>query len=432
LTGAMLAPPAPLAPWSPCRKQPGRQLLAATAAVLVARWARGLCQAFEGASALYCPYAFTLFPKSYLNRSSNTPASVGAVVRDLKVIVCFAAAGYVVCYSRQRFMGAPYVPQMKRGGLPTPSSGALLAAGLYGANIAYNVLNKRVLMAYPHPLVVTTLNLCTCSLCCLVACFFGVHTAPPRLARTCVKLLPLMVFHWAGILLANVSVSEVNISFTHTVKSAEPVFTAIFATLICGTATSSRGWLCLTLVCAGVALATTTELSFTWVGFWAAMASNVSVSLRSVLSKKILDDHTVEDPLGLTMLLHCGAFVISLAVALASEPAALLSVCWTSVATSALAVGPLVWVFNVASFMILTWASPVTHSMIRALRRPMVVVASIVAFGTAVRPTNLGGIAAALIGAWLYNTSTESKKHLSHAEMPLPSVPSQLLRVNSV
>ena len=65
---------------------------------------------------------------------------------------------------------------------------------LYGANIAYNVINKRVLLAHPHPCLVRTLvsvqdgchfhlpcryvevtgiNLCSSSLCCVVCWMLG-------------------------------------------------------------------------------------------------------------------------------------------------------------------------------------------------------------------------------------------------------------------
>ncbi|KAK3447258.1 hypothetical protein EUGRSUZ_A02829, partial [Eucalyptus grandis] len=38
----------------------------------------------------------------------------------------------------------------------------------------------------------------------------------------------------------------------------------------------------------GVALASMTEASFNWAGFWSAMASNLSNQSRNVLSKKVM------------------------------------------------------------------------------------------------------------------------------------------------
>lgn len=374
-----------------------------------------------------------LFPKSYLDRRSKQfvqEPSAESVARDIKVILFFATAGYIVCYSKQRFMGVPFVQQIAQQQVPSPNRGALLAAGLYGANVAYNVLNKRVLIAYPYPLIVTTMNLGMCSLCCIAAWIVGLHSSPKLLSsyRYTLRLLPLIVVHWAGTYLANISVCEVNISFTHTVKSAEPVFTAIFAAVMLGTSTSARAWLWLTLVCAGVALASTTERSFTWLGFWAAMASNITVSLRTVLSKGLLDSQPVQDPLGFIMALHCGAFALSLTVALTIEGGAVLHVLETPIAARALAIGPLVWVFNVASVLVLTWTSPVAHAMIRALRRPVLVMASILAFGTAMRPLNVGGVAAALVGAWLFNNCSPSSGPAFHDGEDPQAMSSELLK----
>mmetsp|Transcript_39002 Transcript_39002/g.121505 ORF Transcript_39002/g.121505 Transcript_39002/m.121505 type:complete len:439 (+) Transcript_39002:77-1393(+) len=404
-------------------------------AVACAQAARSLPAAWRGGPALRpSPPAFvpkSLFPKSYLDRASlkRRQASAIPVIRDLKVVVLFAAAGYLACYSSQRWMGAPDVPQIRQKQPPSPNVGALLAAGLYGANVAYNVLNKRVLLAYPHPVVVTTMNLLTCSLCCVMAWAAGISRAPPRPTREHARLLPLVLFHWAGIFLANVSVSEVNISFTHTVKAAEPVFTAVFAMALLGTAISSRDWLYLMLVCAGVALASTTELSFTWLGFWAAMASNVTVSLRTVLSKKLIDDKMIQDPMSFIMVLHCGAFVISLVVALVLEGTAVLKAFSSPILASGLAIGPLVWVFNTASILVLSRTSPVAHSMIRALRRPILVLASIIAFGTAMNALNVGGVIAALVGVWLFNSGSDSEgQKLQCGGASMPRIPSRLLR----
>lgn len=91
-------------------------------------------------------------------------------------------------YSQQRWLCVPHAVEEIAPGPPSPQNGALLAAGslglimlrcyweleksdgqpdvlrkckvqptairdlrLYGANIAYNVINKRVLLAHPHP-----------------------------------------------------------------------------------------------------------------------------------------------------------------------------------------------------------------------------------------------------------------------------------------
>ena len=41
----------------------------------------------------------------------------------------------------------------------------------------------------------------------------------PELTKSVRKLMGLAVLHWSGMLFSNISVSEVHISFTHTVKA---------------------------------------------------------------------------------------------------------------------------------------------------------------------------------------------------------------------
>eukprot|EP00401_Gymnodinium_catenatum_P083077 CAMPEP_0117616792 /NCGR_PEP_ID=MMETSP0784-20121206/85245_1 /TAXON_ID=39447 /ORGANISM="" /LENGTH=238 /DNA_ID=CAMNT_0005420585 /DNA_START=527 /DNA_END=1239 /DNA_ORIENTATION=+ len=212
---------------------------------------------------------------------------------------------------------------------------------------------------------------------------------------------------------ANVSISEVNIAFTHTVKAMEPIFTAAFM-MACGdsvTIPSPRGWASLVAVVAGVTVASTTEVSFTVLGFYAAMASNVTVSLRTVLSKRLLDSNVI-DLFNVIAILHCGSFLVSFPIALLLEGKELPAIL-SSPSTCAMMpfTGLLVWVFNIASMHMLSKTSAVTHSLIRTLRRPMLVMASIVAFGSAVEPLNIVGIVMALGGAWLYNKA----KHVTVA-----------------
>ncbi|CAE8610673.1 unnamed protein product [Polarella glacialis] len=365
-----------------------------------------------------------LFPKSYMDKEGETGTSIGGrvkplIARDFMVIAVFAFGGYAVSFLNQKFVACPHLAQIRRASPPPPHVGALLAAALYGANIAYNVMNKRLLLAHPCPLSVTTMNFGTASMCCMLAWGLGVQK-PAKLTRElCARLVPLVLLHWAGILAANVAVCEVNIAFTHTVKSAEPFFTAAFSMAFLGAVPSKQAWFSLVLVVAGVAIAATTEASFTFLGLFAAMASNVGVSLRTVLSKRLIDSKDKGlDPVNFIAVLHCGSFFVSLPATLLLERNGLATMCQAHDAGIIMLIGVLVWVFNIASILILSRTSCVTHSLIRTLRRPMLVVGSILAFGTTVRPLNVVGIAVALLGAYVYTGSLETTPQGSRENSP--------------
>lgn len=334
---------------------------------------------------------------------------------DIAVIASFAAVAYSVSYYKQRCRCAPHLAKVAPMG-PAPAQGAMLAAALYASNIAYNVMNKRVLDGHPYPLLLTTVNFGTCSLCCVLAWAVGLQPWP-RIRPSfwlCLRLVPLALLHYSGILLANISVSGVSLALTHTVKSAEPFFTAVAAWLFLGAQPDHQSIFGLLLIAAGVSIASGADTSFAWPGFLSAMLSNVCVSLRNVMTKSLFtaqgdkehprseeEELWVGDPLTLAAVLHCMAFLLSSPLALFMEGRQLPSLFSARQSCLIPLVGVLVWVFNMASFAILSRVSPVTHSVIRSLRRPVLIMSSIAAFGTPVPSLNAIGLVLALLGAWL-------------------------------
>ena len=79
----------------------------------------------------------------------------------------------------------------------------------------------------------------------------------------------------------------------------------------------------------------------------------------------------------------------------------------SSVWPSIVLIGPLVWTFNVASIVVLVHTSTVVHSMIRSMRRPLLVLASIITFGTHITRLNALGIMFTLLGAFWYRLERE-------------------------
>ncbi|KDD72777.1 hypothetical protein H632_c2913p0, partial [Helicosporidium sp. ATCC 50920] len=168
----------------------------------------------------------------------------------------------------------------------------LLLGALFGAwylfNIYFNIYNKQVLKAYPYPLTVTAFQFLVGSALSLGMWGLGLH-APPvvdgAVART---LSPLALVHTLGNALTNVSLGAVAVSFTHTIKALEPLFSVVLSSLFLGDAPNAAVILSLVPIVGGVALASTSELSFNWTGFLSAMGSNLTFQSRNVLSKKFM------------------------------------------------------------------------------------------------------------------------------------------------
>jgi solute carrier family 35, member E1 len=129
---------------------------------------------------------------------------------------------------------------------------------------------------------------------------------------------------------------------------------------------------------AGVIGASFTEVSFTWIGFLAAMGSNLSLCFRNVLSKRFMTPQIKEllgGAIGLFSMITMLSFFLLAPIALAIE-----GIQMTPAAFEAAGVSPDVIVKLVASsalcfhlyqqvsYMILARVSPVSHSIGNCLK----------------------------------------------------------------
>ena len=80
----------------------------------------------------------------------------------------------------------------------------------------------------------------------------------------------------------------VAVSFTHTIKALEPMFSVVFSFLFLGESPNPLVLLTLIPIMGGVIGAAMSEASFNWVGFGSAMASNATFQSRNVFSKKFM------------------------------------------------------------------------------------------------------------------------------------------------
>ncbi|XP_057754704.1 triose phosphate/phosphate translocator, non-green plastid, chloroplastic-like isoform X2 [Arachis stenosperma] len=77
-------------------------------------------------------------------------------------------------------------------------------------------------------------------------------------------------------------------AFAHlTIKAMEPFFTVVLSSLFLGE-TPTFAVVSSLVPIVGVALASMTEVSFNWISFATAMASNLTNQSRNVLSKKLM------------------------------------------------------------------------------------------------------------------------------------------------
>ncbi len=169
-----------------------------------------------------------------------------------------------------------------------------LKVGLYialwfGLSTMYQIENKVRLNMLSLPWLQSAASLAVGSLFVTFLWATGIRK-PPRLTREATRTyLPIAFCHSIGHIGAVVSAAFGAVSFTQIVKAAEPVFTCGLGVALLGSTVSLATALTLLPIVAGVALASVSELSFTWPAFGGGMLSNLAFASRNILSRASMD-----------------------------------------------------------------------------------------------------------------------------------------------
>merc|ERR1711966_355811 len=221
----------------------------------------------------------------------------------------------------------------------------------------------------------------------------------PKLSLADLKtLLPIALCHTGVHIGAVIALGAGAVSFAHIVKASEPVVT-----------------------CAANAPAK--ELSFTFLALAAAMLSNVSSSLRGVLSKKTMSGKQIGENLdaqNLYAVLTALSTLILIPMTLAMEGTAFLPAFKAAVADGAftnrslsallLLGGATYYLYNEVAFLALGKVNPVTHAVGNTVKRVVIIVASVIAFKTPMSTGSIIGSSVAIAGTLLYSLAMNSVK----------------------
>ena len=174
---------------------------------------------------------------------------------------------------------------------------------------------------------------------------------------------------------------------------------------------------CLLPVIGGVALASAADLSFTWDCFAFAMGSNVAFSLRGVLSKKAMGAEKGEnmDAGNMFAVMTTLAFLSVLPIAIALEGPILQAEYRKAIATGVysetelllriLASGISFYLYNEVSMYTLDSVHPITHAVGNTIKRVILILFSVVRFGTPMTAQSALGSAIAIAGVFAYSVA---------------------------
>ena len=296
-----------------------------------------------------------------------------------------------------------------------------LIIGYYVASTLTSCLTKMVLDEFPRPITVSLVQQSIASVGGLVR--VGSVSGALREWRAA---LPVAAALQLSSVLYRISLVYNSLSFSQAIKTLQPLFATLLSAIFLRERSSMRRIFSLFLLLAGVAIATTTELSFSSLGFACTVGSCFAQALQSVLSKSLL----VHNRIGEEHLFACAAVyttVMLVPMWLAADASSLLAGESPQLVGSG-AIGLLVanavanFTTQVLSFSVLcAVVSPVSAAVVSTFKRVVVIVAAVVYFRTPVTTPHAAGIGLAILAVALFQ-----EKELRPTEVATPHVPIRL------
>ena len=341
-------------------------------------------------------------------------------------------------------------------GIFTPYS-LFLIASLFIISFITDVLSKDILSRFPAPLTLSLSQFAMSALSSFLYLWFTSPRGLPAASSLPVLLLPITAVHAVGFLMTNLSLFSLPVSFTHTVKASESLFTAFLSAVFLSMPLSPLLLLSLLPIVAGVAISSWSEGEFHLLGFAAAITSNLCFALRSVLSTRLMRQQRLRredrdeqegakssrprppqelDDVSLYFFISLLAALLLLPVwyvleyptlppllqpfvaSLSSLPArlqsasslssSLWSVMTSSLLLSLLVNGCLHYTYNQASFLLLSRLSPLTHVVLNACRRLFTIYTAVAWYGVGLTRGNVIG-SALVVGGVLWFSVEKGK-----------------------
>jgi len=303
------------------------------------------------------------------------PAAAAAATRRLPAVM--AAAG---------------APQPAPPAEPPASIGRTVAIGLsialwWASNVKFNIANKRLLKVFPLFLTLTTVQFGMGAVVAILAWSLRLRKWQTPSRAQLRALYPLALVHVLGNVFTNLSLRAMAVSLTHTLKASEPFFSVVISKLfIPGTVYTGAVYASLVPIVFGVTMASVSDITFSWFGFFTAMGANIAFQSRNVLSKRFMNTpkevtEGAAEPMGnfntfawisILSFLTLAPFALLFDAAKWSGTLTAAGVAgWTAPAVAlALAnVGFLHWLYNQASYLVLVQVNPVTHAVGNTMKR---------------------------------------------------------------
>ncbi|KAF1889662.1 hypothetical protein Lal_00024990 [Lupinus albus] len=234
------------------------------------------------------------------------------------------------------------------------------------------------------------------------------------------RIFPMSFVFCINIVLGNVSLRYIPVSFMQTIKSFTPATTVILQWVVWRKYFDWRIWASLVPIVGGILLASFTELSFNMFGFCAALFGCLATSTKTILAESLLHGYKFDS-------INTVYYMAPFATMILAIPAMLLEgngiLEWLSIHPypwSALIIiltsGILAFCLNFSIFYVIHSTTAVTFNVAGNLKVAVAVLVSWLIFRNPISYLNSVGCAVTLVGCTFYG-------YVRHKISQQPSVP---------
>eukprot|EP01122_Echinamoeba_exundans_P011230 TRINITY_DN4397_c0_g1_i1.p1 TRINITY_DN4397_c0_g1~~TRINITY_DN4397_c0_g1_i1.p1 ORF type:complete len:327 (+),score=58.55 TRINITY_DN4397_c0_g1_i1:124-1104(+) len=279
------------------------------------------------------------------------------------------------------------------------------------ANVTTVILNKFIFQTYgfTYPLLLTVTHMVVCT----IGSYLILRVIRPSMFihidwnEYKNGVLPLAALFCANIVLGNISIRWVPVSFMQTIKSSVPFFTVVIEQVVFNTPPADkRIWVSLIPIVGGVMLATYTEVNFEIKGFMAAMIASVIHAGMTAVSSRLM--RAKLDSVNLTYYMAPPSALMTLPFMLTFEYSNLTSrwaanFAGTNIVFVLLLSGAIALALNVSTFLAIKATSALTFTVIGNIKVIFSIVISVIIFQNEIGLFNAFGCAVTIAGAWWYS-----------------------------
>ena len=293
--------------------------------------------------------------------------------------------------------------------------------------IGYNIYNKKVLLHCQLPWIFAVGQMFAGVPVNLFLWGTGMRKFPQLSRQELMMIVPVALCHCLTHIGGVVSMGAGAISFTHIVKSSEPVFSSIFAGVMLGKFFSWQVYAALIPIIAGVGFASASKnIGFTMLAFGSALVSNTFSALRGVIAKKTMGKDAFRAEQNMTAsniyaVMTILSFFLLLPVSFLVEWNVMADE-WNRHLTDGegystmqlflelSASAMFYYVYNEVAFLVLDNVHPVTHSVGNTIKRVAVIGFAIFIFNPPMSTNGYIGSAIAIAGTFLYSAAVKTYK----------------------